>query len=206
MSRCFCCFCVYEYVFEDDRENNLANSGAIGFDSGILLWIDPFIEFICRSANFHVWSSCHLEPHRIQSRHHNSSSSSSRHQYHPPNSSFEFQTNPPRIQSNSSEPRIGLYTRGAPVFCVPPFQLATPPRFEVKHIPKGNLVLYFVCTCTKCIFFAHRQRFISRPRVFPRALGCGARRGPARTLGASLGPGRAPWRVVWALKVARANK
>ena len=31
----------------------------------------------------------------------------------------------------------------------PPFQLATPPGFQVKHIPKGK----FVCTCTSKCFF-----------------------------------------------------
>ena len=45
----------------------------------------------------------------------------------------------------------------------------------------------------------------SRPRVFPRALGCGAPRGAAGTLGASLGPGRAPSRTLWAFKVTRAG-
>ena len=25
------------------------------------------------------------------------------------------------------------------IFCVPPFQLATPPRFQASHVPKGEL-------------------------------------------------------------------
>ena len=41
-----------------------------------------------------------------------------------------------------------------------------------------------------------------RPNASPK----GARRGGTCTLGASFGPGRAPWRVLWALKVARAGK
>ena len=48
---------------------------------------------------------------------------------------------PPRIQSNNgSEPHMGSCTQtgGAPTaFSVP---LATPPGFQVNHIPKGNLV------------------------------------------------------------------
>ena len=51
-------------------------------------------------------------------------------------------------------------------------------------------------------FFAHWRPFLSRPWVFPRALGCGARRGPACTLGASLGPGWTPWCVLLAFKFA----
>ena len=43
--------------------------------------------------------------------------------------------------------------------------------------------------------------FMFRPRVFSRALGVGARRGPACTLGASLGAGQA----LWAFKVARSG-
>ena len=54
-----------------------------------------------------------------------------------------------------------------------------------------------------CTFFAHRPAFLFWPRVFSRSLGCGARREPACTQGASLRPGRAPWCVIWALKFAR---
>ena len=56
--------------------------------------------------------------------------------------------------------------------------------------------------CTTSAFFAHRQPLLFRPLVFSRAPGCGARRGAARTLGASLGPVRAPWRPLWEFKVA----
>ena len=41
--------------------------------------------------------------------------------------------------------------------------------------------------------------------MFSRALGCGARRGPAYTLRLSLGPVRPPWRVLWASKATRAG-
>ena len=41
--------------------------------------------------------------------------------------------------------------------------------------------------------------------VCSRALGCGARRGPRVYYGAGSGPGRAPWRVLWASKVAQAG-
>ena len=46
-------------------------------------------------------------------------------------------------------------------------------------------------------FFAHRRPFLSWPRIFPRAHGCGARHagGPGVHHGASAGPGRAPCRV-----------
>ena len=37
---------------------------------------------------------------------------------------------------NTSEPRKAHIHRNA---CVPPFQLAAPPGFQVNHIPKGNL-------------------------------------------------------------------
>ena len=49
-------------------------------------------------------------------------------------------------------------------------------------------------------FFAHCPASLVWPRVFYRALGSGARRRAACTHGVSLslGPGRAPWRVLWA--------
>ena len=49
--------------------------------------------------------------------------------------------------------------------------------------------------------FAHWRLFLFPPRGFPCSLGCGARMGTACTLGESVGPGWAPWRV-WAIKVA----
>ena len=49
-------------------------------------------------------------------------------------------------------------------------------------------------------FFAHRRAFLFWPRVCPRALGCGARRGGVCTHGVSLGPGWDPWRALWAFK------
>ena len=74
----------------------------------------------------------------------------------------------------------------------------------VSHVYTGISIKSIKSSlCIKCTFLAHRQAVLRRPRVFPRALGCGARRGLAGALlcGASLGPGRAPWRVHWASKV-----
>ena len=51
-------------------------------------------------------------------------------------------------------------------------------------------------------FLALRNVILFRPRVFPRDLGSAARRKPARTPYASLGPGRGPWHVLWGFKVA----
>ena len=46
---------------------------------------------------------------------------------------------------------------------------------------------YIIRVCTKLTFFAHRIPFLFRPRVFSRALGCGARRGPAWYTGRKFG-------------------
>ena len=56
------------------------------------------------------------------------------------------------------------------------------------------------------VFFAHWLASLVWRRVSSRALGCGARRGPACNHGANLGPGRAPRRVLWAFKIARAGE
>ena len=45
-----------------------------------------------------------------------------------------------------------------------------------------------------------------RPRVFSHALGYGARRGSPVHDGASMGPSRDPWRMLWAFKVAKSGK
>ena len=74
-----------------------------------------------------------------------------------------------------------------------------------KHPPtchSGRLHIYLVCGCTKCTFYSHGHAFLFRPRAFSRALGCGARTGPACALRRKLGPGRAPWRALWAFSVA----
>ena len=52
---------------------------------------------------------------------------------------------------------------------------------------------------------AHWKTLLFQPSVFSRALDCGERSGAACTHGASLGPDRAPWRVLVAFKVARAG-
>ena len=61
---------------------------------------------------------------------------------------------------------------------------------------------YSVLPCMY-VFFWPFDIFLFRPRVFSRALGSVARREPARTPRASLGPGRGPWHVFWGLQVAR---
>ena len=38
-----------------------------------------YSKLICRSGNFRVWFGCHIEPHRMQSRHHRSRRSSPEH-------------------------------------------------------------------------------------------------------------------------------
>ena len=65
------------------------------------------------------------------------------------------------------------------------------------------MYIYILSISYKCVFLALRHFFPFRPRVFPRALGSGARREPARTPHASLGPGRRPWYVLWGFKLAR---
>ena len=59
-----------------------------------------------------------------------------------------------------------------------------------------------VCiTMYKCVL-ALRHFFLFQPRVFLRALGAVARKEPARTPYASLGPGQGPWHVLWGFKAA----
>lgn len=53
-----------------------------------------------------------------------------------------------------------------------------------------------VCICTKRTFSARRRPFLSWPRVFPSALGCGGCRGAARIIRRMFGP--------WPGSVARA--
>ena len=65
--------CVYEYVFEDDQWKKTHKQRCSWFCSGNTA-LDPFIEV--SSGKFHVWFSCHLETHRIHSRHHSSSNHS----------------------------------------------------------------------------------------------------------------------------------
>ena len=60
-------------------------------------------------------------------------------------------------------------------------------------------------TYIQVFFFSHMQAVLRRPPVFSCALGCGARRGFRVHYGASFDPGRVPWRVLWASKIARAG-
>ena len=78
-------------------------------------------------------------------------------------------------------PYHGVYTR-----CV---------RFFLHSLGLLKAIMY-IHVHMKRAFVPSRSAFLPRSRVFSRALGCGARRGAACTPGASLGPGRAPWRVV----------
>ena len=111
-----------------------------------------------------------------------------------------------RHNSNSSgTTQVNLATLvyiGTPVY-VPPFQLATPPGFQVIHNPKGNLVL--LCTCKIGCF---RNTFISSSgRGYFLALSAAGIAGnPLVHHGASEGLGQAPWRVLWAFKVAKSGK
>ena len=75
-------------------------------------------------------------------------------------------------------------------------------KYGGRSAPIFARVYTYIYIC-KCVFFTLRHLFLLRPRVFPRALGSVAHRGPARTPYASLGPGRGPWHVLWGLKVAR---
>ena len=65
---------------------------------------------------------------------------------------------------------------------------------------------YFSMYKCVCVFFKkHLHAFLWRPWVFSRALGCRARGGPPAH-DASLGRGRAPWRVLWAFKLPKSGK
>ena len=50
------------------------------------------------------------------------------------------------------------------------------------------LDMLHIFICMECTFFAHSHALLFRSRVFSRALGCGARRGPACTLRSKIGP------------------
>ena len=67
-----------------------------------------------------------------------------------------------------------------------------PPRW----IPPCITMYQGVCVFYICTLFSGG---------FLRALGCSACRGAACTHGATLGRGRAPWRVLWVFKVAKSS-
>ena len=54
--------------------------------------------------------------------------------------------------------------------------------------------------------FCRKHFVLFRSRIASRALGCRARRGPTGSHRASAGPGRGPWSVLWAFKVATSGK
>lgn len=74
-----------------------------------------------------------------------------------------------------------------------------------ESILSGGLSFRYVHMYAMHLFCAVAKGLLSRPRVTSRALHRGARRGVVSTLGASLGPDRAQWRVFWAFKVTRAG-
>ena len=89
------------------------------------------------------------------------------------------------------------------IACVPPLQLVTPPGSQVYHIAKGNLVLL----CTKRTIYAHRHFFFSSCRGSFLVLSVAGHPGVSRVhCGASPGPGRGLWHVLWGFKVARTGK
>ena len=76
-------------------------------------------------------------------------------------------------------------------------QLASPPGFHVAHIPKGNLVLLYIN-----VIFWHIGIFFSSGGGSFLVLSDPWHAGsPLGHHGASLGPGRGPWHVLWGFKV-----
>ena len=59
-------------------------------------------------------------------------------------------------------------------------------------------VYYYVHMC----FLAHRHFFLFRPRVFLVLSAPWHAKSPPKHQGASVGPGRLPWHVLWGFKVA----
>ena len=57
-----------------------------------------------------------------------------------------------------------------------PFQLSSPPRFHVTHIPKGNLV---ATVYQSCVLFGHFKSFSQAPMGLFSHCRLRARRGPA---------------------------
>ena len=88
------------------------------------------------------------------------------------------------------------------VTCVSLFSLRHPRDFtsSTSYIPKGNLVLQ----CTKYTFSRNTKLFSCGRGFFP-ALSIAGHAGVPPVHGASLCPGRAPWRVLWAFKVAKSG-
>ena len=78
------------------------------------------------------------------------------------------------------------------------------PSFDTVLVYRVGHVL-----CSKHLFtYMYHIHFFSTSAIFSvpaagHSLRCRARRGPACALGASLGPGRAPWRGLWAFLQSR---
>ena len=81
------------------------------------------------------------------------------------------------------------------------FQLAIHPGFHVNRIPKGDLVLPCIY-----IYFSEYKTVSSGRGSFLALSAAGHAGDPPVHHGASVGPGRVPWRVLWALKVAKSGK
>ena len=63
------------------------------------------------------------------------------------------------------------------------------------------------CVCTNVLFVFGHLTLFSGDRGYFLALSAAAHAGGSSVHhGASLGPGRAPWRVLWAFKVATSDK
>ena len=85
------------------------------------------------------------------------------------------------VQHQRTSHRLKCINRNA---CTSPFQLATPPGFQVNHITKGDLVYMYK---TK-IDFVRISVNVSLPAAgLSRAIGSGARGGPRCTLRRKLG-------------------
>ena len=64
-----------------------------------------------------------------------------------------------------------------------------PYHMLLHHTVTYHTIPYqIICTCIKCPFFALWQAFLFRPRIFSRALGCGARGGGACALRCNFWP------------------
>ena len=152
---CLYCCCAPAYVTFSDESSIFGprfffaisanrNTKTVSKEKLFMRDLNAPLRLICWSGNFHVCfinHSCHLEPHRTQSRHHSSSSSS--HEHFPWISKASARSTVQQQRYNSSsEPHMGSYTQMecACVLCSP-FWYATPPGFQ-DNIPKENLVFY----------------------------------------------------------------
>lgn len=122
-------------VFKDVIYKYLTNNGVMSSALGNLLWIPSLkvslliweLSFDSAATSSHIVHSLGVPAAvRVAAA-------------HAPNFCFEFQKHPPRIQSQQQSTTAAVHqqkrtlcrpicTGGTPLFCVPPFQLATPPE------------------------------------------------------------------------------